>query len=165
MLLFLLLTGCTKMHLLFVLLYMREEKGKSFEYKVSVVPPRGLFSRVIKRLGLERELALVKGNLIFFSTLLVIFLVLSAFAFIGVKYVLATSSFGPFISLIFSDPSMVIKYWDNYVFAASESMPGIAIAGLIFSLAFLLLFVRFAVFAIDKTVILIKSINKSRYVK
>ena len=51
--------------------------------------PRGLFSRIIKRLGLEKELALVKGNLKFFTALLAMFLTLSVFALIGVKHVLA----------------------------------------------------------------------------
>jgi len=142
---------------------MRDNQEKSFEYETLVTPPQGLFSRIIKRLGLEKELAIVRGNLKFFTTLLVMFLILSVFAFIGVKHVLAESSFGPFVSLIFSDPAVVIKYWHSFLFAAFESMPGVAIAGLIFSLAFLILFVRFAVFAIEKTAILIKSINKQKY--
>jgi len=159
---------------------MRDKQvNQPFEYETSVTPeaipgrlkhapkpslvPRGLFSRIIKRLGLEKELAIVRGNLKFFTTLLVIFLVLSVFAFIGVKHVLATSSFGPFLYLAFSDSGIVIKYWHSFTFAAFESMPGVAIAGLIFSLAFLILFVRFAVFAIEKTAILIKSINKQKY--
>ena len=143
------------MHPLFVLVYMRDKQENYI--------PRGLFSRIIKRLGLEKELAIVKSNLKFFTTLLVTFLILSVFAFIGVKHVLATSSFGPFLYLAFSDPGIVIKYWHSFMFAAFESMPGVVIAGLIFSLAFLILFVRFAVFAIEKTATLIKSINKQKY--
>ncbi len=152
------------MHPLLVLVYMRDKQGnRPFEYEASETPPRGLFSRIIKRLGLEKELALVRGNLKFFTTLLVMFLILSVFAFIGVKHVLAISSFGPFIQLALSDPGVVIKYWHSFLFAAFESMPGVAIAGLIFSLAFLILFIRFVVFAIEKTAILIRSINKQKY--
>ena len=115
------------MHPLSVLVYMRDNQEKSFEYETSVTPeaipgrlkhapkpslvPRGLFSRIIKRLGLEKELTIVRRNLKFFTTLLVMFLVLSVFAFIGVKHVLATSSFGPFLYLAFSDSGIVIKYW------------------------------------------------------
>lgn len=152
------------MHPLFVLVYMRDEReNQPFEYVASVTPPRGLLSRVIKRLGLEKELVLVRGNLKFFTTLLVMFLILSVFAVIGVKHVLATSSFGPFLYLVLSDPSVVIKYWHSFLFAAFESIPGIAIAGLVFSLAFLMLFVRFVVFAIEKIAVLIKLINKQKY--
>lgn len=152
------------MHPLFVLVYMRDEKeNRPFEHAAGVTPPRGLFSRIIKRLGFEKELALVKGNLKFFTTLLVVFLLLSAFAFIGIKHVLAESSFGPFISLIFSDPSMVIKYWRSFMFATFESMPGITAAGLLFSVAFLILFIRLSAFAFDKISALMQSINKQKY--
>lgn len=140
-----------------------QNKEESFENISPVRPPRGLFSHIISRLGLEKELAIVQRHLKFFTVLFGIFLILSIFAFIGVKHVLATSSFGPFLYLAFSDPGVVIKYWHSFLFAAFESMPGIVIAGLIFSLAFLMLFVRFAVFAIEKTAILIKSINKQKY--
>ncbi len=151
------------MHPFVVLVYMREDQDKSFEYMVSVTPPRGLFSRIIKRLGLEKELHLVKRHLGFFGTLLVIFSVLSIFAFIGVKQVLAESSFGSFISLIFSDPDAVIKYWHSFIFSLFESMPGITIIALLLSLAFLMLSIRLAAFGIEKTFILIKSINKQKY--
>jgi len=168
------------MHPLSVLAYMQDEKeNRPFEHMTSVTPeaiprrtnhaskpslvPQGLFSHVIKRLGLEKELTLVKGNLKFFATLLVVFLLLSTFALIGVKHVLEESSFGPFVSLIFSDPSIVIKYWDSFMFATFESMPGITAAGLLFSLAFLILFIRLAVFALDKISIIMKSINKQKY--
>ena len=142
---------------------MRDNQEKSFEYEALAAPPRSLFSRIIKRLGLEKELALIKGNLKFFSTLLVIFLVLSVFAFIGVKYVLAESSFGPFISLMFSDPGVVIKYWHSFTFAAFESMPGITAAALFLSVAFMILFIRLAAFAVERFFIIIKSINKQKY--
>jgi hypothetical protein len=130
--------------------------------KPSLVP-RGLFSRIIKRLGLEKELAIIKRHLMIFLAFSGIFLILSIFAFIGIKHVLATSSFGPYLSLVYSDPGIVIKYWHSFLFAAFESMPGIAISGFIFSLAFLALLIRFVVFAIDKTATLIKSINKQKY--
>ena len=151
------------MHPLSVLVYMRDNQEKPFEYEASVTPPRGLFSRIIKRLGLEKELTLVKGNLKFFTALLSIFLILSVFAFIGVKHVLAESSFGPFVSLIFSDPGVVIKYWHSFTFAAFESMPGITGMILFLSVAFFILFIRLAAFAVERFFIVIKSINKQKY--
>jgi len=112
---------------------------------------------------LEKELALVKGNLKFFTALLVIFLTLSVFALIGVKHVLAESSFGPFISLIFSDPGVVIKYWHSFTFAVFESIPGITGMALFLSVAFLVLFIRLAAFAVERFFMVIKSINKQKY--
>ena len=152
------------MHPLYVLVYMRDsQKDRPFEYKASEAPPRGLFSRIIRRLGLEKELLLIKRYSKFFTALLGIFVILSVFAFIGVRHVLADSSFGPFISLIFSDPGIVIKYWHSFAFAAFESMPGITASALLFSIAFLILFARLLVLAIEKTSFIIKSINKQKY--
>lgn len=152
------------MHPLSVLVYMRDQKdNRPFEDTASETPPRGLFSRIIKRLGLEKELILIKRHLGFFTGLLIVFLVLSIFAVIGIRQVLAESSFGPFVSLIFSDPGIVIKYWHSFGYAAFESMPGVTATALLFSLAFLMLFVRLAAFTFEKLFIVIKSINKQKY--
>ena len=63
--------------------------------------PRGLFSRIIKRLGLERQLQIIKRNLGFFIGGLAVFVILSTFAIIGLREVLSESSFGPFVSFVF----------------------------------------------------------------
>ena len=130
----------------------------------SSLPPKDLFERIIKRLGLEKELSLIKRNMRFFSVLSVIFIVLSIFAFIGVKSVLREYSVMPFLSFIFSDPDIVIKYWHSFLFSIFESIHGFAFAGFIFSIAFLLLFIRFVFFAIDKILSILKLINKQKYV-
>lgn len=154
------------MHLVLVLVDMQgnQRNQLSDEYAGAIeIPSRGLFSRIIKRLGLEKELALVKRHLRSFVVLLVIFLGLVIFASIGIKHELAESSVGPFLSLIFSDPGIVIKYWHSFVFAAFESMPGVMVTVLFLSLAFLVLFIRLAVFTVEKLFIVIKSINKQKY--
>src|SRR3989344_1949146 len=125
--------------------------------------PRGLFSRIIKRLGLERQLQIIKRSLGFFIGGLTVFVFLSVFAVIGLHEVLAESSFGPFVSLIFSDPAVVIKYWYSFTFAAFESMPGITGMILFLSVAFFILFIRLAAFAVERFFIVIKSINKQKY--
>jgi hypothetical protein len=142
---------------------MRDNQENSFEHISPTTPPRGLFSRVMKRLGLEKEMALVKRHLGFFVALFIIFLVLSVFAYVGIKQVLAESSFGPFVSLLFSDPAIVIKYWQNFILATFESMPGVATTALFLSMAFLLLFVRFSALAIERLFIVFKLINKQKY--
>lgn len=129
----------------------------------SSLPPKDLFPRIIKRLGLEKELSLVKRYAGFFSVLLIVFIVLSIFAFIGVKSVLKESGLLPFLSLIVSDPFMVVKYWDSFLFLVFESAPGFALAGLIFSFAFTMLFARFVFFAIDKISNNLKLIAKQKY--
>lgn len=127
------------------------------------MPPKNLFSLIIKRLRLEKEIALIKNNLRFFSVLLVIFVFLSFFTFMGLKNVLEESNFGSFFSLIFSDPKIVIKYWHSFVFAVFETIPGIMTGLLFLFLAFLLFFARFITIAIEKLFITIKSINRQKY--
>jgi hypothetical protein len=125
--------------------------------------PEDLLSRVIKRLGFEKELVLIKRHLKFFSMLFAVFLVLSIFAFIGVEHVLQESSFGPFLSLLFSDPGIIIKYWHSFMFAAFESVPGVTISALLFSIAFLMLFMRLIAVAIEKMFVTANSIKKQKY--
>ena len=136
---------------------------KEYGTYTAVTPPRGLFSRIISRLGLERELKLVRRHLGFFSAATAIFLFLSVFAFIGLKDVLAESNFGPFLALAFSDPSIVIKYWHSFSLSLFESIPGAALALLLLPLALLLLFVRFVSGSVQKFSDIMRSINKKQY--
>ncbi len=139
------------------------QENRPPEYATSITPPRGLFSRIIKRLGLEKELVLVQSNLKFFGTLLAVFLVLSVFAAIGVRHILAESSFGSYVSLALSDPGVAVKYWHSFVFALFESTPGMTAAALLLSVAFLLLFIRLVAFSIEKLSVITKAIHKQKY--
>ncbi len=130
--------------------------------KPSLVP-RGLFSRIIKRLGLEKQLWIIQRRLGFFAALLAVFLFLSIFAFVGLRQVLTESSFGPYLSLMFSDPGIVLKYWDSFLFSIFESMPGTGIALLLTALALLLLLIKFASSSLEKFYLVIKSIKKQKY--
>ncbi len=130
--------------------------------KPSLVP-RGLFSRIIKRLKLERQLRIVQKHLGFFAVLLGVFLFLSIFAFVGLKQVLAESSFGPYLSLVFSDPGIVLKYWNSFLFSVFESMPGTGIALFLTAFAFLLLLVKLASSSLEKFYLVVKSVRKQKY--
>ncbi len=126
-------------------------------------PPRGLFARIIRRLGLEKQLWIVRRHLGFFAALLGVFLFLSIFAFVGLRQALVESSFGPYLSLIFSDPGMVLKYWDSFLFSIFESMPGAGIALFLAALALLLLLIKLASSSLEKFHLVVKSIKKSRF--
>ncbi len=142
---------------------MRKDEEQAFSHSVSLKPPQGLFSRIMRRLGLERQLRIVKNNLGLFSVLLATFLVLSFFAFIGLKHVLAESSFGPFLSLILSDPGIVLKYWHSFALSVLESVPGAYIALFLIPLALLLLFVRLVGARIEKFLLIMRSIHKHNH--
>ncbi len=119
--------------------------------------------RIIIRLGLEKELKIVVRHLKFFSFLLLFFLVLSVFAFIGLRQVLVNSSFGPFVSIIFSDPVMALKYWDSFLLSVFESVPGLDLAILFLAGAFAMLFVRYLTIYLGKFLSINKSIKKQKY--
>jgi len=141
---------------------MRDER-RIFTYISPAAPPRGLFSRIIKRLKLEKQLGMARKHLGFFVSALLIFVFLSVFAFIGLKQVLIQSSFGPFLSLIFSDPKMVLKYWQSFLLSVFESMPGAYLLFFLIPLALFLLFVRLAGVYFEKFLSLMKLINKQKH--
>lgn len=125
--------------------------------------PEGLFARIMGRLGLEKELRLVRNNLGFFGGLAVIFLVLSGFAFIGVRQVWQESSVGPLLALAFSDPSIVVRYWHSFVLSVIESVPGISAALLLFAVATCLLFGRMLAGTIERFGVLKNTLHISSH--
>ncbi len=146
------------MHLLFVLAYMRDNQ-KPFELAL-VTPPRGLFSRILKRLGLEKQLRIVERHLGFFTGLLAVFIFLSIFAFVGLKEVFDESNLGPFLSLVFSDPGMVLKNWQSFSLSVFESMPAAYFAVFLIPLALFLLLIKMAGADFEKLLLIVKSINR-----
>ncbi len=124
--------------------------------------PRGLFARIMKRLGLERQLQIIKRNLGFFVGGLVVFVFLSVFAVIGLHEVLAESSFGPYLSLVFSDPWMILKNWHSFAFSVFESVPGANLVILLFAMAILLMLIRLVDAYFNKFLSIIKNINKQK---
>lgn len=125
--------------------------------------PKDIFSRITKRLGLEKQLILTKKYLGIFLVSSIVFIILSIFASIGLKNLLEQSSFIEFSSLLFSDPDMVVKYWRSFLLSTVESFPGLAIAGFVLSVAFCMLFVRFFVFATEKLSSILNLIKKQKY--
>lgn len=138
---------------------MRDER-RIFTRISPATPPRGLFSRIIKRLKLEKQLRLVKKHLAFFASFFVVFLILSVFAFIGFKHVLAESDLGPFVSLMFSDPGMVLKYWQSFALSVFESAPAGMIFILLITVSFLLFLAKFLGASFEKFSLLARSIRK-----
>lgn len=127
--------------------------------------PKDIFCRITKRLGLEKQLILTKNHLRIFLVSSAIFIILSIFASIGLKNLLEQSSFIEFLSLLFSDPDMVLKYWKSFLLSTVESFPGFAVAGLILSAAFLMLFARLFIFAIEGVSSILNLIKKQKYAR
>ena len=112
--------------------------------------PRGLFSRIMRRLGLERQLVLVRRNLgvvlmslagAFAGTVLVVW---------AIRDFLRHSGFGPYLSLARSDSGFVIHHWQPFFLALSESAPAVFFAIGLFAVAGLLICIRFAVLMAER---------------
>ena len=148
---------------LFILRPMQEDKEQTFGYINPIRPKRGLFSRIIRRLGLEEKLRSVKRNLGLFIAAFIFFAALFGAAFVVLKQLTAESNLGPFLSLIFSDPQAVLKYWDSFALSILESIPGFTAFVFLLSTAFLLLLIRSIILYFGKLLSIIKSIRKQRY--
>lgn len=107
-----------------------------------VLVPQGLFERVLKRLGIEKQIRSIQRHLGVFASLEALFIILSGIAFFGLWEVLFESSFGPYFALLFTDPGIVVTHWHSYGYSLIESVPSIAVMIVLFSLGFLLLFFK-----------------------
>lgn len=126
-----------------------------------VQTPRGLFSCIMRRLGLERQLQAVKRYLEVNTGVLVVFLALCVLALIGLWHVLGRTSLGPILSLVRSDPALVFAFRHSFALSVMESVPGLSAAFFFVTLGFALLFIRFVVVYTEKFTDTIRAIRTS----
>ncbi|MGA2418332.1 MAG: hypothetical protein ABSF55_03785 [Candidatus Staskawiczbacteria bacterium] len=92
-----------------------------------IEPPIGLFEKIIKRIHKEERL-LVLRRIIIFSTTLII----SVIGFFPALNMLVSdfnqSGFLHFLSLMFSDFSIVTIYWQSFAMTLLETLPAISLA-------------------------------------
>jgi hypothetical protein len=95
--------------------------------KSCIEPPKGLLEKIIKRIHREERLLVFK-HLAVFSVMLIV----SAAGFAPALKILLSdfsqSGFLSFFSLLFSDFSTVIKYWQNFALILLETLPAISLA-------------------------------------
>jgi len=95
--------------------------------KTDMQPPRGLLEKILKRIHREERL-LVFRRIIIFSTILIG----SLLGFVpSIKILLSDfnqSGFLNFSSLIFSDFSLMTKYWQSFAMILLETLPAVSLA-------------------------------------
>jgi hypothetical protein len=128
-------------------------------------PPKGLFSRIIKRFSLEVQLKTTRFKLGMFGTTFMLFFVLAIVTIFSLKEVLTHSGFGNYLNLIFSDPVMVLKYHDSFAATILETVPGASFFVFLLVFGILLLFIKYAAFYLEKLLNLIKEIRNNTYAK
>lgn len=111
--------------------------------------PQGLFTRIIKRLGIEKQLQVVRRHLGLFAVLLFVCLVLAFIAFLKLHDALMETSFGPYVAIAIHDPRLLFAYAHSFLFLLIESVPGIGISITLFLVACVMLIARYAGSAID----------------
>jgi hypothetical protein len=106
--------------------------------------PKGLFERVMRRLGLEKQLAFLRRRMDWslIGSAAVFFLAMAAL-YLAIDFLLRTSFFD-LVSLVLDDPQPVFMHWRPFVLAVSENLPGFFTAAVLFCLGVVMVLVRLA---------------------
>jgi hypothetical protein len=105
--------------------------------------PEGLFEKVILRIQKEKKFLIIKRRLALFSLILVFSLIGLIPSFYFLRSGFTQSGFGQFVSLIFSDSSVVFTHLSSFIFALLESFPVLALAAFLAVILTLLQSLRF----------------------
>lgn len=93
-----------------------------------IEPPAGLLDRILSRIALERRLQRAKHRLVVFSIALLISIISFLPAFKLAQTSLRESGFSQFLSLLTTDWSIIMVYWQSFIFSLLESLPVISLA-------------------------------------
>jgi hypothetical protein len=139
---------------------LKSSNSDTFSNINPVKTPRGLFRRIIIRLGLEKSLKITKKHLIIssFAFLFSCGLLILAIGFL--KHELLESEFGPIISLSISDTRAVLAYAGEFTLAFLESIPVFYITILLAAIMLLLVGMKFVLRYAGKMSLLLKSMHK-----
>jgi hypothetical protein len=122
--------------------------------------PRGLFRRIMFRLGCEKDLKITKKRLVVSSFIFLLSCGLFIFAVGFLKHKLLESEFGPIISLSISDTRAVLAYAGEFTLAFLESIPAFYIPILLAAIMLLLVGIKFVLRYTGRISLLLKSIHK-----
>jgi len=120
-----------------------------------IEPSKGLLEKIIKRIHKEERLLGLKRTAIFSTTLII-----SVIGFFPAFSMLSTdlnqTGFLQFLSLTFSDWSIVATYWQTFIMILLETMPAVSLA---LFLAVLLTFLQ-SIKSLSKNVKIIVNISR-----
>jgi len=127
---------------------MNNDYERLFDYFESPQPPAGLLTRIIRVIK-KRERRSLRLRVIFLSVLLLASAASFLPSFQMVKSGLTESGFLKFFSLIFSDASIVMAHWKNFILSLLETLP----------VASLILFLFIALIFLESLKLLIRNIK------
>jgi hypothetical protein len=93
----------------------------------NIEPPKGLFNKIMKRIHREERILVLRRVIVFSITLLAS--VVGLFPTYGMLASdLSRSGFFRFLSLTFSDFSVVTAYWQSFAMILLQSLPALSLA-------------------------------------
>jgi hypothetical protein len=99
-----------------------------------------LFTRIMRRLGLERQAHVIRTHLGILVPGLCIALIVGFWVARVLQVVLRWSSFGPMFNVAVRNPELIVRH--SYVHAMLSTIPSLEFAFFLFSLALVLLLIR-----------------------
>jgi hypothetical protein len=129
--------------------------------------PSGLFSRIIRRFGLEKQLNKSRNYFGFFALMFLFSAILFVVVIVALKGIISSTGFGVYSRLIISDGDFILKNPRPFVLSIAESFPGAHMVMFLFILGGLMLIIRYASKYFEKIISIIKQIknNKTKYGK
>lgn len=104
---------------------MGQNYDQLFSHLAPVEPPAGLLAGILAKVEREQQKAFVRRKRHFFFTSLT--LLVSAISLVQIFQMVqagfSESGFFNFFSLLFSDFSVVVSYWDNFIISLLETLP------------------------------------------
>ncbi len=94
-------------------------------------PRAELFDLVVAKINQERSLSIAKRHVFIYGFGFILALVAVIPAFIWFKSGITNSGFMDFFSLLFSDSSFVVSYWQSFTMSLLESLPILSIIALL----------------------------------
>jgi hypothetical protein len=109
-----------------------------------IEPPIGLLQKIMNRIDREEKIASLRRRIFILAGGMIGSLGVFGYALNITRTAVAQSGFSEYLSLIFSNPSVILNYWQNLSMTLLESFPTTEIA--------LLLVLTFAIMQILKYV-------------
>lgn len=106
---------------------MQDNLEKLIGYYQGQPLPNGLAPKIITAIKAERRRAL-RMRLGIFGMFSLISVPLVIWALLSTSRAIAASNLSAYLSLIFSDTSVVAAYWDNFSLLVLESLPALGLA-------------------------------------
>jgi hypothetical protein len=101
---------------------MEKNYKQLFEGLRAFEPPKNLHANILAHINMARvRAARIKAVLFGLTTLLSFIALIPAFTYLAQQF--QQSGFHQYLSLIFSDGSVVLSYWQDYALSIVESIP------------------------------------------